>query len=161
MSTRCALFGMFLAALAIGIAACSGVAAERPLKQLSEAEIAQLVEVLPAKATVKPRQPRKLLIFWRCEGFFHEDAIAWSNKAFELIGEKTGAYTAVISADMAMFAPEKLREFDAVFFNNTSALKFENERIARRCWISSAAGRGSSARTRRPTTSTSGLRGPR
>jgi hypothetical protein len=84
---------MFLAALAVGIASSSGFAAERQLKQLSEAEIAQLEEVLPEKATVKPRQPRKLLIFWRCEGFFHEDAIAWSNKALEMIGEKTGAYT--------------------------------------------------------------------
>ncbi|MBM4090564.1 MAG: hypothetical protein FJ276_14250 [Planctomycetes bacterium] len=77
MSTRCALFGMFLATLAVSIASSSGFAAERPLKQLSEAEIAQLEEVLPERATVKPRQPRKLLIFWRCEGFFHEDAIAW------------------------------------------------------------------------------------
>ena len=107
MSTRFSLFGMFLAALAIDIAASSGVAAERQLKQLSEAEIAQLEEVLPERATVKPEQPRRLLIFWRCEGFFHEDAIAWSNKAFEMLGEKTGAYTAVISADMAMFEPEK------------------------------------------------------
>ncbi len=127
MSNRCALFGMFLAALAVSIASSSGFAAERQLKQLSEAQIAQLEEVLPEKATVKPRQPRKLLIFWRCEGFFHEDAIAWSNKALEMIGEKTGAYTSVISDDMAMFEPEKLQEFDAVFFNNTSALKFENQ----------------------------------
>jgi type 1 glutamine amidotransferase len=127
MSPRCALFGMFLATLAVSIASSSGFAAERQLKQLSEAEIAQLEEVLPEKATVKPRQPRKLLIFWRCEGFFHEDAIAWSNKALEMIGKKTGAYTPVISADMAMFEPDKLQEFDAVFFNNTSALKFENE----------------------------------
>jgi len=127
MSTRCALFGVFLAALAVSIASSSGFAAERQLKQLSETEIAQLEEVLPEKATVKPRQPRKLLIFWRCEGFFHEDAIVWSNKALEMIGEKTGAYTSVISDDMAMFEPEKLQEFDAVFFNNTSALKFENQ----------------------------------
>ncbi len=127
MSTRFALFRMFLAALAVGAVPLSCFAAEHQLKQLSKAEIGQLEEVLPERATVKPRQPRKLLIFWRCEGFFHGDAIAWSNKAFEMIGEKTGAYTTVVSADMAVFEPEKLSQFDAVFFNNTSALKFENE----------------------------------
>ncbi len=127
MSTRFATFGMLLAAVAAGFVPLSGFTAERELKQLSTAEIAQLEEVLPERPTVKPRQPRKLLIFWRCEGFFHGDAIAWSTKAFEMIGEKTGAYTTVVSADMAMFEPEKLNQFDAVFFNNTSALKFENE----------------------------------
>ncbi|MFW5692776.1 MAG: hypothetical protein ACOCWL_01035, partial [Thermoguttaceae bacterium] len=124
MSTRFATFGMLLAAVAAGFVPLSGFAAERELKQLSEAEIAQLEEVLPERATATPRQPRKLLIFWRCEGFFHGDTIAWSTKAFEMIGEKTGAYTTVVSADMAMFEPEKLNRFDAVFFNNTSALKF-------------------------------------
>jgi hypothetical protein len=68
---------MFLAALAVGIASSSGFAAERQLKQLSGAEVAPIEELLPEKATVNPRQPRKLLLFWRCEGFCHEDALAW------------------------------------------------------------------------------------
>ena len=42
------------------------------------------------------------------------------------MGEKTGAYTTVTSDDMSMFNPDKLKEFDAVIFNNTTTLAFEN-----------------------------------
>ncbi|HYW78529.1 MAG TPA: ThuA domain-containing protein, partial [Thermoguttaceae bacterium] len=93
---------------------------------LSDEQIQQIEDAIPAKATVATTTPRKILIFWRCEGFFHGDGIAAGNKAFELMGEKTGAYTTVTSDDMSMFAPDKLNEFDAVIFSNTTRLAFEN-----------------------------------
>jgi type 1 glutamine amidotransferase len=128
MSMRVITSGMLGMVSAIVLLSLEGASASaHELKQLSEAEIGQLKEVLPEKATVNPQKPRKLLIFWRCEGFFHGDGIAWGTKAFELIGEKTGAYTSVVSDDMAMFQPDKLNEFDAVFFNNTTGLKFQDE----------------------------------
>jgi len=86
----------------------------------------RIQKALPDAAAVKPEKPRKVLVFWRCEGFFHGDGIAAGNKAFELMGEKTGAYTTVTSDDMAMFDPDKLNQFDAVIFNNTTALSFES-----------------------------------
>ena len=39
-------------------------------------------------------------------------------QALRILGEKTGAYTAVLSDDPAMFDRQKLFEFDAVAFNN-------------------------------------------
>ena len=35
------------------------------------------------------------------------------------MGQKTGAFETVVSRDPAVFKPESLRQFDAVFFNNT------------------------------------------
>ncbi len=118
------LFSAALCAAAlIAVAHCPARAAAP--KVPSEEEVQKITAALPQKATVRPAQPRKLLIFCRTEGFRHS-SIPYGAKALELMGQKTGAYTSVISDDMAMFAPDKLGQFDAVVFNNTVSLKFED-----------------------------------
>ncbi len=112
------------AALAVPTVMSSRVFAQRKLDPLAEDRLKKVIEALPKKATAKPAKPRKLLIFWRCEGFFHKDGIVTGNKALELMGKETGAYESVISDDMAAFDPGKLDQFDAVCFNNTTQLKF-------------------------------------
>ncbi len=115
---------LLLAATLLVCAACHRVPAAD--QALSQADVQKIKAVLPEKATVQPAKPRKVLLFYRCEGFRHTDGILWGNKAFELMGQKTGAYSTVESDDMAMFEPASLAQFDAVVFNNTTALKFEN-----------------------------------
>ena len=104
----------------------SNATAQNTPPTLSEEEIQKIEKALPGAATAKPAKPRKVLVFWRCEGFFHGDGIAAGNKALEMMGQKTGAYSTVISDDMAMFAPQTLSGFDAVIFQNTTSLAFEN-----------------------------------
>ena len=120
----------FLAAAATAVAApavITGTArAQRKLRAVPDTDIKKITDALPQKATAKPAKPRKLLIFWRCEGFFH-GSISWCNKALELMGKRTGAYEAsLITDDMAVFDPGKLDPFDAVMFNNTTRLKFDD-----------------------------------
>jgi type 1 glutamine amidotransferase len=112
--------------LAILFVAVASARAQRTPPKLSDEEIQKITRAIPETAAAKPASQRKVLIFWRCEGFFHGDGIAAGNKAFELMGEKTGAFTTVTSDDMAMFDADKLNPFDAVIFNNTTGLKFEN-----------------------------------
>jgi len=100
--------------------------------QLPEADVQKIKDALPEKATAKPGQPRKVLLFARCEGFRHTDGILAGNLAFELMGRKTGAFSTVVSEDMAVFTAENLAPFDAIVFNNTTTLKFEIPRIAKR-----------------------------
>jgi len=95
------------------------------IRQPSERMIKRITEAMPSNPTARPAGPRKLLVFWRCEGFFH-NSIPVANKAFEIMGQKTGAFDTVVSDDMAMFDPERLNQFDAVLFNNTTQLKFED-----------------------------------
>ena len=114
------------AALAVVFAVVTSACAQRKPPELSDEEIQKIKDAAPEAATAKPAKPRKILIFWRCEGFFHGAGIASGNKAFEVMGEKTGAYTTVTSDDMSMFDLDKLNEFDAVIFNNTTALAFAN-----------------------------------
>jgi type 1 glutamine amidotransferase len=100
-------------------AAASGVLAQRPLPQLTEAEVAHLRQNLPNRATVKPARPRRLLIYNFTRGLYHDEAIAWATRALQFMGEKTGAFTTTSSVDAAVITPERLREFDAVVMNNT------------------------------------------
>ena len=74
---------------------------------------------IPAKAFVKPRKPRKLLIFTLNVGYGGHRSIPTANLAFTLMGAKTGAFETVISKDPSVFKSENLKQFDAVFLNNT------------------------------------------
>ena len=49
-------------------------------------------------------------------------SIPHGNLALKLAGERTGAYEAVFSNDIEMLRPEKLRQFDALCFNNTTGV---------------------------------------
>ncbi len=93
-------------------------------------EIRKIEAAVPAKATVTPKRPRKLLVFNLCEGYVHT-SIPYAAKALEIMGKKTGAFEVVQSTDMASFEPENLRQFDAVCFNNTSRLKFAEPALRR------------------------------
>jgi type 1 glutamine amidotransferase len=94
------------------------------LPDLSAAELQKMEAALPAKATASPKSARKILVFWRCEGFFHGSGIAGGNKAIELMGQKTGAYTADFAREYDVF--DYLAKYDAVVLNNTTGLKLSD-----------------------------------
>lgn len=81
---------------------------------------AQIQANLPSAS--KPATDRKILVFYRCEGFIHT-SIPFGNHALKVIAEKTGAFTADFSDQYSVFTPEKLAGYDAIVFNNTTALK--------------------------------------
>jgi len=99
----------------------STVKADKPTAE----QIEKMKAAVPGKATVKPVQPRRLLVFTLCKGFRHS-SIECGAKALEIMGQKTGAYETVVSEDVSMFAPEKLRQFDAVCFLNTTGELFDD-----------------------------------
>jgi type 1 glutamine amidotransferase len=95
----------------------------KQLRPVTDAETAKIEAAVPDEATAKPAKARKILVFWLCKGWFHE-CIPVANKAIELMGRKTGAFDAVFSDDMNVFDANKLAEFDAIIFNNTTKLEF-------------------------------------
>jgi len=80
----------------------------------------QLTPYLPAKASVKPKHSRNVLVFNCLNSYYHAEAVDFTSKAFELLGTKTGAYTATVSSDPSVFEQESLSKFDAVVLNNFS-----------------------------------------
>lgn len=53
-------------------------------------------------------------------------AIGYANLAFDLMGRKAGAYETVFSNEVAIFRPERLEQFDAICFNNTCGVLFDD-----------------------------------
>jgi type 1 glutamine amidotransferase len=102
-----------------------GAGAQSP--RLSESEQRQKIEAaLPAKAFVTPRKPRRLLIFDLNVNYGGHASIPTANMAFTMMGTKTGAFETEVSKDPAVFKPDSLKRFDAVFFNNTVGNLFED-----------------------------------
>ncbi len=93
---------------------------------LTTADRALIDEALPKQAVVPPRQPRRLLIYDANVGYPGHPSRFSANHAFQRMGETTGAFTAVVSRDPKVFAPESLQQFDAVFLNNTVGNLFED-----------------------------------
>jgi type 1 glutamine amidotransferase len=134
MNKRLKLPGVVLLGLWCLSLLTSTLQAQSPekLRDLKPEEVRKIEGALPAKATVEVAKTRKMLVFWRCEGFFHR-SIPVVNKAMELMGRKTGAYEVVITDDYSVFTKENLRQFDAVCLNNTTGLKFDPATTPDRC----------------------------
>ncbi len=108
-------------------------ASPEKLRDLKPEEIQKIKQAMPGKPTVKPDEPRKMLVFWRCEGFYHK-SIPVVNEALKIMGKKTAAFEVTeCTDDYSVFTPEKLRQFDAVCLNNTTHLKFDPQETPERC----------------------------
>ena len=91
--------------------------------KVSDDVIKRIEAALPAAARAKPRAERKVLLFSKTNGFRH-GSIATGVTSLTMLGEKTGAWSAVHSEDDAMFEPETLKQFDAVIMVNTTGELF-------------------------------------
>jgi type 1 glutamine amidotransferase len=105
----------------------------KELRKLTDEEIAKIKAATPDKAVAQPAKPRKMLIFWRCEGFFHT-VIPVANEALKIMGEKTGAFeVTAVTDDYSVFNADTLKQFDIVCLNNTTRLKFDPKTTPERC----------------------------
>lgn len=108
-----------LTSIIVSLLIATAFAAPKQLKPPSAEEVAMIEKAIPAKATVKPQKARKVLIVTQCEGYTHS-SIPYCTKAFEMMGRKTGAYTAVVVNDLSILEKPEFDTFDAIIMNNTT-----------------------------------------
>lgn len=84
----------------------------------SEIEKQFIRAAVPEQPVVEPEDPRRLLVFYRCQ--YPHSSIATANYAYEQLANQTGAFEAVLTDDPQDFRPEVLNRFDAVLLNNTT-----------------------------------------
>jgi len=106
----------FISALAIAGVLVVG---SLPVAGQQDKMVEKVMAALPESAPAKPKEKRKVLIYSKTNGFRH-GSIAIGAKAIAMMGDKTGAYTALHTEDESFFEPEKLKAFDAVFMLNTT-----------------------------------------
>lgn len=88
----------------------------------------QLTENLAGGLPAKVSKPRRLLVFYRCDGFCHRQSIVAGNEAIRLAAEQLGAWQVDFSDDYMALQPYNLEKYDAVVLNNTTNLKTDKYR---------------------------------
>ncbi len=96
--------------------------AER-LKPVTDAQRMSIVEAVPDEGAASPAEPRRVLVFYRCEGFIHT-SIPHGNLATVEMGRQSGGFQTDLADQYDVFTPENLSRYDAVILNNTTHLKF-------------------------------------
>lgn len=91
----------------------------RRVFRVTPEERVKVEAAIPATAPAVPKKPRKLLVFDLNVGRGGHPAIPHANLAMQLMGQKTGAFEATVTSEPSMLYPAQLKEFDAVYLNNT------------------------------------------
>ena len=108
------------------LGAVAGTAIARP-GDAKDDVVKKIAAAIPEKAPATPKKPRKVLLFSKTNGYRHA-SIPVAVRALTMLGEKTGAFTAVHSEDDAMFEADKLNDFDALIMVNPSKEIFRPKR---------------------------------
>jgi len=85
----------------------------------AEGRVVAIGKALAELDVKTPAQPRKMLVFSLTRGWKHK-SIPTGNLMMQLMAEKTEAFDVVVSNDLSNFEPEKIKEFDAICFLNTT-----------------------------------------
>ena len=118
-------YGHLFGQIAMGVTAL-GMAVHadaQNLPQLKRENADKVNALIGSELSVKPKRARRLLVFYKCEGFVHGDSIVTGNEAFRVAAEKTHAFQADLVDDYTVFKPENLARYDAVVLNNTTNMK--------------------------------------
>jgi type 1 glutamine amidotransferase len=109
-----------LAALGLcSVMALSGLAriARADVPPAKPDDVKKMEAALPDKAPAEPKAKRTVLVFGNAQGFVHS-SIGLGEETIVKLGEKTGAYRAVVNNDPAVF--DNLKDYDAVVLVSTT-----------------------------------------
>src|SRR5688572_1465671 len=91
-----------------------GQQAARPQNQVARVtDLIQMMAALPDTAPAAPKQPRRVLVLAKAAGFVHS-SIPLAARTIEAMGQKTGAWTTVITFDPAGVPPEHLPQYGRI-----------------------------------------------
>ena len=80
-----------------------------------------MMSALPESAPAVPKQPRTVLVLARAAGFVHS-SIPLAARTIEALGQKTGAWTTVITYNAADINEQNLQRYDAIFLASTTGM---------------------------------------
>ena len=102
-------------------------------QQITPEDQQRVDAALPSKAPAKPAKARRLLVVTLAKVNDRvvrgHPSIPAANYALEQMGKRTGAFKAVFSNDLEMFRPDKLKQFDAVCFNNSQGVLWDDAEL--------------------------------
>ena len=108
----------------------AAMAASNAQKNKKQLNAEKITANLPKSAPAKPDKARKVLVFSKTAGFRH-GSIPTGVEAMKQMGKSTGAFEVTATEDDSFFEPDKLKEFDAVIFLNTTGEVFKSKEEGR------------------------------
>lgn len=96
--------------------------------RLDAAMRAQIDAAIPRQATAKPARARKLLVT-DVQMYSGHTTIPHGNYMIELMAKYTGAFEPTFSNDPELLKYPKIKEFDAVFFNNVCGMVHNDPQV--------------------------------
>jgi uncharacterized protein len=92
-------------------------------RPLGPDQIAAIESAVPDQAVAQPKRSRRVLMFYRCEGFVH-GSIPYANHAVATMAKKTGAFAVEFADTYDVFSRENLAKYDCILLNNTTGMQF-------------------------------------
>lgn len=93
-------------------------------------EVRQKIEdALPKRAYAKPKKARRLLVMDLQVNYPGHRSIPHANLAVDLMGKKLGRWQATFSNEMSNLKWDKIRQFDAIYLNNTVGPLFNDPEV--------------------------------
>jgi len=112
---------------------CIALGAGSARAAITKQERQKIEQAIPKKCAVAPKKPRRLLVVTLNvrdgKVMKGHPSIPHGNYAIELMGKTTGAFETLVSNDIEMFRPERIRQFDAICFNNTVGVLFDDPEL--------------------------------
>jgi type 1 glutamine amidotransferase len=103
----------------------SGPPAQNQVPRVSD--LMQMMSALPDTAPAKPARPR--LVLAKAAGFVHS-SIPLAARTIEALGQKSGAWTSVITYNVADINEQNLQQYDAVFLASTTGTFLDDPKDA-------------------------------
>ena len=106
-------------------------AAPAPQNQVPNPEhVTAMLAALPEKAPVTAKQPRKVLVLGKADGFVHS-SIPIAARTIEEMGKKLGAWSTTITYDPADINEANLKQYDAIFLASTTGQFLDDPKDAK------------------------------
>jgi hypothetical protein len=84
----------------------------------NDADVQEMLKVLPSTAPVRPARARRVLVLTHSPGFTHS-SIPLAARAFEELGRRTGAWSTDVRDDPNVVTTENLKQYDAIVLDST------------------------------------------
>lgn len=112
---------------------CIALGAGSARAEIPKQERQKIEQAIPTKCSATPKKPRRLLVVTLNvrdgKVMKGHPSIPHGNYTIELMGKTTGAFETLVSNDIEMFRPKRIRQFDAICFNNTVGVLFDDPEL--------------------------------
>jgi type 1 glutamine amidotransferase len=98
------------------------------ISQPRTADLAKMETIVSSWNAAKPKKARKALVFCRCEGYAHNNAISYALRAFDIASRRSGAFTFDTTTDYRYMNAKTFARYDAVVLLNCTHPDTEKHR---------------------------------